>query len=157
MGMRESYKASASYKPRKLVRFGNWIAGGFRIVTGMEAPPTDLPDGRADLVSRRRLLQLAGAASLAATVSACSTTGVESAAGAHAPPGSLINYYGPTRSHPDSKPALPDRGLAGTRVECPVWCPVVPGCLGRPSCPLGWSAPDHYPHDAPPRGRGARR
>ena len=66
------------------MRFGNWIAGGFRIVTGMEAPPTDLPDGRADLVSRRRLLQLAGAASLAATVSACSTTGVESAAG-HTP------------------------------------------------------------------------
>ena len=45
----------------------------------MDAPPPDRPDGRPELVSRRRLLRLAGSAGLAATVSACSNwTVVES-------------------------------------------------------------------------------
>ncbi len=46
----------------------------------MDAPAPDRPDGRAELVSRRRLFRLAGTAGGAATVSACSTwTGPESA------------------------------------------------------------------------------
>jgi hypothetical protein len=45
----------------------------FRIVTVMEQPPLDQSDDRPELVSRRRLLQLAGAAGLAAAATACST------------------------------------------------------------------------------------
>jgi N-acetylmuramoyl-L-alanine amidase len=46
----------------------------FRIVTVMEQPPLDHSDGRLEFVSRRRLLQLAGTAGLAAAVTACSNT-----------------------------------------------------------------------------------
>jgi len=43
------------------------------ILNAMDAPPPDRRDGRPELVSRRRLLRLAGGAGLVATVGACSS------------------------------------------------------------------------------------
>ena len=45
---------------------------GLRIVTVMDGPVPERPDRRYELVSRRRLLRLAGGAGLVATVDACS-------------------------------------------------------------------------------------
>ena len=68
------------------------------ILSAMDAPPPDRRDGRPELVSRRRLLRLAGGAGLVATVGACSsapaipnptaTTGPKASPAATPPPAS---------------------------------------------------------------------
>ena len=77
MGMRESYKALAR-APAKTGAIRE-LDRRFRDRHGLPyrdrhgAPPPDQPVDRTELVSRRRLLQLAGTAGLVAAASACST------------------------------------------------------------------------------------
>ncbi len=73
------------------------------ILSAMDAPPPDRRDGRPELVSRRRLLRLAGGAGLVATVGACSsapaipnptaTTGPKASPAATPPPFSDISTF----------------------------------------------------------------
>jgi hypothetical protein len=66
-------------------------------VTVMDVPRPGRTDGRAELVSRRRMLGLASSAGLAATVSACSNwTGAES----------VSTRPGPTATEPGASPAI---------------------------------------------------
>ena len=120
-------------------RFGPAIDMGLRIVTVMEQPPPDQPVDRTELVSRRRLLQLAGTEGLVAAASACSTE----------PPAHPSSSPSPsptaTAASPASYPAPRAIDLNRTDVERPTGRDVVPRRLGRPSRPPRRHAPTPSP------------
>ena len=138
---------------------GNWIAAAFgpaidmglRIVTVMEQPPPDQPDDRPDLVSRRRLLQSAGTAGLAAAAGACSTE----------PPAR-------PSSSPSPSPLQPPRARQLSRLPSPLTstAPMLSAPPAVMLCRDAWGAgparprrhtPHPHPSDDPPQRRGPRR
>lgn len=109
----------------------------------MDAPPPDLPDGRRALVSRRRLLWLAGSAGLgAASIAACTTWPGREAAGQ--PTGT---------SNTPSSTATPTAGTSPTTTPPPQ--PMTPAVapanpVSTPKlCRASWGAQDPRPGGTP--------
>ena len=145
MGMRESYKELARAHTKRPLRFGNWIASFgatihtvFRIVAVMEQPPCDPPGERSEVVSRRRLLRLAGTAGLVAAASACASEAPSRPSSSASPSPTATAAAPPTAPPPQPLTTISPTSTAASAVMLcrDAWGarPARPG--GMPNTPL---------------------
>jgi hypothetical protein len=83
-------------------------------VTVMDAPPPDRRDGRAELVSRRRLLRLAGGAGVVATDGACSEPATRTSSPATPSPTATAGSEASPAATPPPEPMIPPTPTSST-------------------------------------------